>query len=100
MAHFSHWYEYGTIIYPTFLIENPPKDIDELLRLNHQIWNIGVKVSLRNGGSINEHHGIGFRLGRFMKDSYGDGFIVLKNIKKALDPKNIMNPGKMGFERM
>ena len=99
MAHFSHWYEYGTIIYPTFIIENPPKEVDELLRLNHQIWNVGVNVSLRNGGSINEHHGIGFRLARFMKDSYGEGFSVLKNIKKALDPNNIMNPGKMGFER-
>jgi alkyldihydroxyacetonephosphate synthase len=98
-GHFSHWYEYGTILYPTFIVNKPPKKIDDLLRLNHRIWNTGVKIALQNGGTVNEHHGIGFRLGRFMKDSYGTGFCVLQNIKKALDPYNIMNPGKMGFER-
>ena len=46
----------------------------------------------------NEHHGVGLKLGRYMKDLYGSAMPVLEGIKKQLDPNNIMNPGKMGFE--
>jgi alkyldihydroxyacetonephosphate synthase len=98
MGHFSHWYDYGTILYPTFIVHKPPADADDLLRLNHRIWNAGLQVALANGGTVNEHHGVGLRLGRFMKENYGPGFVTLQRIKKALDPNNIMNPGKMGFE--
>jgi len=98
MGHFSHWYDYGTILYPTFIVHKPPADADELLRLNHRIWNAGLQVALANGGTVNEHHGVGLRLGRFMKENYGPGFVTLQRIKKALDPNNIMNPGKLGFE--
>lgn len=98
VAHFSHWYEWGTIIYPNFIIKNPPKDPHEALRLNNRIWATGVRAALKNGGVVNEHHGIGLKLGKFLKEQYGVGFKVLENIKKALDPNNIMNPGKLGFE--
>jgi len=98
IAHFSHWYEYGVAIYPTFIVKKLPKQADEMLRLYHKIWNIGVKIAVNNGGTVNEHHGIGLKLGRFMLDSYYPGFSVFKKIKKALDPNNIMNPGKMGLE--
>jgi alkyldihydroxyacetonephosphate synthase len=98
MGHFSHWYDYGTILYPTFIVHKPPKDVEQLLRLNHRLWNVGVEIAIRNGGTVNEHHGIGLRLGRFMKENYGEGFVVLQRIKRALDPNNIMNPGKMGFD--
>jgi alkyldihydroxyacetonephosphate synthase len=98
-GHFSHWYEYGTILYPTFIVKKLPKDIDSLLKLNHEIWKLCIKIALKNGGTVNEHHGIGLRLGRYLKDMYGDGFKMLQDIKNAIDPYNIMNPGKMGFER-
>jgi len=98
-GHFSHWYEYGAILYPTFIVKKLPKDIDGLLKLNHEIWKLCIKIALKNGGTVNEHHGIGLRLGRYLKDMYGDGFKMLQDIKNAIDPYNIMNPGKMGFER-
>lgn len=98
-GHFSHWYEYGAILYPTFIVKKLPKNIDDLLKLNHEIWKLGEKIALKNGGAVNEHHGIGLRLGRYLKDMYGDGFKMLQDIKNAIDPYNIMNPGKMGFER-
>ncbi len=33
-----------------------------------------------------------------MRELYGPAYGVLEKIKQALDPNNIMNPGKMGFE--
>jgi alkyldihydroxyacetonephosphate synthase len=47
---------------------------------------------------LNEHHGIGLKLGRLMKELYGPAYAVLESLKKSFDPHNIMNPGKMGFE--
>jgi len=100
IAHFSHWYDYGASIYPTFIINKVPDEADEQLKLYHRIWDIGVKVAVENGGTVNEHHGIGLKLARFMSDSYYPGFSIFRDIKKTLDPKNIMNPGKMGLERI
>jgi len=97
-GHFSHWYDWGMILYPTFIVKNPPEKAEDVLRLFHRIHNVGVRIALKNHGVVNEHHGIGLKLGRFMKEQYGIGFKVLQSIKKSLDPNNIMNPGKMGFE--
>jgi alkyldihydroxyacetonephosphate synthase len=46
---------------------------------------------------VNEHHGVGLKLSRFMRRQYGDAFPMLERIKDALDPNHIMNPGKVGF---
>ena len=51
------------------------------------------------GGLLNEHHGIGLKLGRLMKELYGPSFNVLERIKKAIDPDNIMNPARWGSKR-
>ena len=56
-----------------------------------------IRAAIREGGVINEHHGVGLKLGRLMKELYGPAMHVLEDIKKQLDPNNIMNPGKMGF---
>jgi alkyldihydroxyacetonephosphate synthase len=46
---------------------------------------------------INEHHGVGVKLGRYMRANLGDAWPFLETIKKAIDPNGIMNPGKTGF---
>ena len=97
MAHFSHWYPWGTMIYDRFYIANPPKDPKELFRLHNQIWAECSRMNLENGALLNEHHGIGFKLGWMMPELYGEMFDVLLDIKKVIDPKGIMNPGKLGF---
>lgn len=99
IAHFSHWYEWGVMCYDRFILEEKdvPKDCHEAVRLYNEIWNTGMRAAMANGGIINEHHGIGIKLGRLMKEQYGPAFKVLQNIKKALDPNNIMNPGKAGL---
>ncbi|HEY3151874.1 MAG TPA: FAD-binding oxidoreductase [Candidatus Binatia bacterium] len=60
--------------------------IEELLRLVQQI-----------GGSMEYTHGVGVKLAPLMAEEHGYGLEVMQQIKRALDPNNIMNPGKMGL---
>jgi FAD/FMN-containing dehydrogenase len=60
--------------------------VEELLRLVHQM-----------GGSMEYTHGVGVKLAPLMAEEHGYGLEVLRQIKKTLDPNNIMNPGKMGL---
>ena len=55
------------------------------------------KITMENGGVINDHHGIGLKLSRLMKEQYGPAFQVMEGIKKQLDPNGIMNPYKLGL---
>ena len=97
IGHFSHWYEWGCMLYARFIVDQPPEDAHEAAQLHNQIWDRCLRAAMKEGGLLNEHHGIGLKLGRLMKELHGPAFGVLEDIKKTLDPNNIMNPGKMGF---
>ncbi len=97
IGHFSHWYEWGAMLYARFIIEEPPQDPHVAAALYNKIWDTAVRAAISKGGVINEHHGVGLKLGRMMPELYGEAFDVLKRIKTAMDPLGIMNPGKMGF---
>ena len=96
-AHFSHWYPWGTMVYDRFYVDDPPQDPAAALELHDQLWDAAVRTSLANGGVINEHHGVGVKLGRFMREQHADFWPYLLGIKATLDPDGIMNPGKLGF---
>jgi len=95
-AHFSHFYTSGGMIYPTFvgqLIKG-----SQAARTYNEVWRRGINLSHNLGGTINHHHGIGLNLGRFMKLELGEtGMENFRRIKNAMDPNNIMNPGKLGL---
>lgn len=97
IAHFSHWFPWGVMVYDRFIIDEPPQDPEAALQLHNKIWTVAARTSLANGGMLNEHHGIGLKLGRLMREQYGDAFPLLDNLKRTLDPRGIMNPGKLGF---
>jgi glycolate oxidase len=47
------------------------------------------------GGTLSGEHGIGAAKARFLEKEVGRGTILYsKRLKAALDPKNILNPGK------
>jgi len=48
-------------------------------------------------GTMEYCHGVGVRLAHLMKEEHSDGIRTLKKIKRALDPNNIMNPGKLAL---
>jgi glycolate oxidase len=57
-----------------------------------ELYNYTAKL----GGRISGEHGIGHKKKKYMPLVVSDSYInVLKSIKKALDPNNIMNPGKI-----
>ncbi len=97
IGHFSHWFHWGVMLYCRFIIENPPEDPEEALRLHNRVWNTAMTAVLENGGMINEHHGVGLKLARYMRRQYGDAWPFMLRLKKTIDPNGIMNPGKVGF---
>ncbi|MCA9950534.1 MAG: FAD-binding oxidoreductase [Anaerolineales bacterium] len=97
IGHFSHWFHWGASLYTRFIIENPPQNAQEAIRLHNRIWNTAMTAVLENDGMVNEHHGVGLKLSRYMRRQYGPAWPMLKSIKDALDPNGIMNPGKVGF---
>ncbi len=99
IAHFSHWYEWGAMVYDRFIIDGKdvPRDPHEAMRLHNAVWNCGVRTAIANGGVVNDHHGVGIKLGRLMKEQYGPAMKVFEGLKKELDPNGIMNPFKLGL---
>jgi len=76
-----------------FLIDpNAPQERVTAEDLNHKL----VARTLRMGGTCSGEHGVGLHKMGFLLDETGAGAVeVMRSIKRALDPKNIMNPGKI-----
>ena len=92
--HFSHWYLWGTMIYGRFVV---PDGGPDALALHDRIWEDGMSAALDAGGVMNDHHGVGLKLGPYMRRQHGAALDTMARIKSALDPHGVMNPGKMGL---
>lgn len=97
LTHFSHWYEWGSMIYARAKIPAGPKNLAEAKKLHDAIFREGTLAALQAGAVMNDHHGVGLRLAPYMKHQFGDGLKYLQRIKRAVDPKNLLCPGKLGL---
>ena len=71
---------------------NNPAEIAAVEQLNVQM----VHRALRLDGTCSGEHGIGLHKMGYLVDEAGSGAVeMMRSIKRALDPKNIMNPGKV-----
>ncbi|WP_226622505.1 FAD-binding oxidoreductase [Alloyangia pacifica] len=68
-----------------------PEDLAEAKRLSHRM----AERALRMGGTCTGEHGVGHGKLAYMAQEHGDGWSVMGDLKRALDPQNIMNPGKL-----
>jgi len=57
-----------------------------------------LTLARREGGSIEYCHGVGVRLAHLLPVELGSGLDLLRRIKHALDPADVLNPGKLGVE--
>lgn len=84
-------------LHPTILTDR--RDPDEWLRVEKAIDEIFEKA-LELGGTLSGEHGIGTSKSKYLENETGRAAIVYsRRIKAALDPKNILNPGKIIGER-
>jgi alkyldihydroxyacetonephosphate synthase len=90
--HFSHWYPWGTMIYGRFVV---PDGGPDAVALHDRIWEDGMTAALAAGGVMNDHHGVGLKLGPYMRRQHGAALDTMRLIKAALDPDGLMNPGKL-----
>ncbi len=116
-AHSSHSYQQGTCFYFTFAAKKPhwlprliagkvsfglfngfasPADLAFVERLYSECWDKVMQATVDHEGSISHHHGIGkVRAGWLATEIGVTGVEVLKLVKRALDPRNVLNRGTL-----
>ena len=65
------------------------------LQQAHELAETLNLMSIELGGTMTGEHGIGIGKKKYMQAEHGDAYALMGVIKKAIDPQNIMNPGKM-----
>ena len=82
----------GNFHFGYLLDPNVPQERARAEQLNHQL----VARALRLGGTCTGEHGVGIHKMGFLLDEAGSGAVaMMRAIKQALDPQNILNPGKI-----
>lgn len=94
-CHVSHVYPDGACLY--FTMGSMCESDEQAEEINRKWWEVAMRTTLDAGGTISHHHGIGRVRAGWVGEELGEWFEVLRLIKKAIDPKGIMNPGVMGL---
>lgn len=78
-----------------FMIDlNNPTEVQTAHDLNAHI----VEYALSHGGTCTGEHGVGIGKRKYQLKEHGNSLATMMMIKKALDPKGILNPGKIFLE--
>jgi alkyldihydroxyacetonephosphate synthase len=97
-GHSSHSYINGTNLYfvYNYAIHCAPED--EMRVYHHPIQRIIVDETLKLGGSMCHHHGIGKYRNEWTKAEHGSAYYMLEKLKEAFDPNGIMNFGTIFYQ--
>jgi glycolate oxidase len=80
-------------LHPNILFDKrDPEQVSKMKRAAAEIFDVSVRL----GGTLSGEHGVGSLKLAFLEQDVGPISIdVMSGIKQALDPKNILNPGKV-----
>jgi len=107
MAHFSHAYPDGCCIYFSFAGSAAPRPFwgrgpktqrewDRACEETYDAtWRAALAAAVEAGGTIAHHHGVGRSKAPRMTSEIGAGVDVVRAMKRAFDPRGIMNPGNL-----
>ena len=77
------------VVFP--LAPDNKDELAEAQQLSHQI----VDIALEMGGTCTGEHGVGVGKRNALEKEHGEAIDLMRAIKHALDPLNLMNPGKV-----
>ena len=93
MCHVSHLYPAGASLYFTFMAA---QDIGREIEQWRAAKTAACDAIIAAGGTITHHHAIGADHAPWMRAEIGDvGIDLLRAVKARLDPRGVMNPGKL-----
>ena len=93
-GHSSHSYINGTNMYFVYdynVVDCKPEE--EIDKYHNPLNKIIVEETIKQGGSMVHHHGIGKHRVHWTKDEHGSAYYILKALKDVYDPNGIMNTG-------
>jgi D-lactate dehydrogenase (cytochrome) len=71
-----------------------PDDKEEFATISRLAERL-VERALKFGGTCSGEHGVGFGKLKYLEAEHGNALDVMRAIKRAIDPNNLMNPGKL-----
>jgi D-lactate dehydrogenase (cytochrome) len=71
-----------------------PDDQEEFATISRLAERL-VERALKFGGTCSGEHGVGFGKLKYLAAEHGQALDVMRAIKRAIDPENLMNPGKL-----
>jgi len=93
-GHSSHSYINGTNMYFNYFFNVVGVGPEEETTTYYlPIISIICEETLKRGGSIVHHHGMGKARAPWVKDEYGSSYYILEGLKRAFDPQGVMNKG-------
>lgn len=98
LGHFSHVYPQGTSLYVILLGRVESDAVAEANIL--KIWETAMNICLETGAAISHHHGVGMARAPYIRADLASSALVLDKVKTAIDPAGVMNPGKLGLNRV
>jgi glycolate oxidase len=79
-------------VHSAFVIDPRNKDeVERVQKAADELHHLAIDM----GGTVTGEHGVGLVRTAYMAREHGTALAAMQAIKRALDPHNIMNPGKL-----